>query len=152
MKERKKTTRHLQKIHNRCRVVFSRSFISRPDPVLLSEPSLTEMKFHRNFPWPLSFFGGFPNYIPNRRRTRVYCAGDERAENVRSTSATRTKLATTDLRTELNSRWLLLTATHLRNGAVLAIKLSYSPPSTLHPQVNYAVAFSSGINVFQLNC
>ena len=39
---------------------------------------------------------------------------------------------------------LLLTGTHLRKRAVAT--LSYSPASTLHPQVIYAIAFSAGLN------
>ena len=50
MKDRKKTTGHLQKFHSRCPVVFLRSFISA---LFLSffnlHRSLSEMKFYRNF-------------------------------------------------------------------------------------------------------
>ena len=56
---------------------------------------------------------------------------------------------TSDFQTELVSR-LLLTGTHLRKRAV-AIMLSYSPPSTLHPQVIYAIAFSAGLNRLQVD-
>ena len=48
MKQRQKTTWHLQKIHGRCRVVL-RSFISVLFLSFFQAPSLTEMKFYRNF-------------------------------------------------------------------------------------------------------
>ena len=60
---------------------------------------------------------------------------------------TATYVATSDFQTKLLSR-LLLTGTHLRKRAV-AITLSYSPQSTLHPQVIYAIAFSAGLNGFK---
>ena len=33
----------------------------------------------------------------------------------------------------------------------VAIMLSYSPPSTLHPQVTYTIVFSAGLNVLQVD-
>ena len=49
MKECKKTIRHVQKIHSRCRIVFLCSFISCLVSVSSSGPSLLEMKFCKNF-------------------------------------------------------------------------------------------------------
>ena len=54
-----------------------------------------------------------------------------------------THVAISDFQTELLSR-LLLKGIHLRKR--MLARLSYSPVSTLHPQVIYAVAFSAGLN------
>ena len=56
---------------------------------------------------------------------------------------TATHVGTSDFQAELLSK-LLLTGTHLRKRAVAT--LSYSPASTLHPQVIYAIAFSAELN------
>ena len=70
------------------------------------------------------------------------------------TSPTHTQLATNDFQTKLIylekiATALEMIATALRKGAV-AIMHSYSPPSTLHPQVMYAKAFSAGLNGLQV--
>ena len=43
----------------------------------------------------------------------------------------------------------ILTGTHLRKRVVAT--LSYSPASTLHPQVIYTIAFSAGLNSLQVD-
>ena len=58
--------------------------------------------------------------------------------NFRTTHATH--VANSDFEAELIAK-LLLTGTHLHKQAVAT--LSYSPESTLHPQVIYAIAFSA---------
>ena len=60
---------------------------------------------------------------------------------------TATLIATSDFQAELLSK-LLLKGTHLRKWAVGT--LSYSPASTLHPHVIYALAFSAGLNGLQI--
>ena len=89
------------------------------------------------------------------RGMNMFCASDEPLEmesNVLKTRiqtfATHTQLATSDFQIELISRWLLLTGTHLRKRMV-AITLSYSPLSTLHPQVIYAITFFAGTAVWE---
>ena len=66
------------------------------------------------------------------------------------TSPTKTQLAMSDFQTRAYTcilRLLLLTDTHLQERVVhVPITLSYSPPSMLHPQVIYTIAFSAGIN------
>ena len=54
-----------------------------------------------------------------------------------------THVANSDFEGELISK-LLLTGTHL-----LKRPYSYSPASTLHPQIAYAIAFSAGLNGLQ---
>ena len=121
---------------------------------LFSAPSLTEMKFQRNIFLNFRCFSGVTFRIEDER---VYCVADEhywRGKETRfalysderfiagganvfktqvQTSApsphTPTRLATSDFRTKLISRWLLLARTHLRKRAV-AITLSYSPSSS----------------------
>ena len=100
--------------------------------------------------------GGVLNQLPNTRwmcllwwRRRVLAldtgdkqstctcsAGNECTVNGRSYSShTHTQLATSDFQTDHMLRWLLLAGTHLRiQGGIM---LSYSLPSTLHPQVTY---------------
>ena len=56
---------------------------------------------------------------------------------------TATHVGTSDFQAELLSK-LLLTGTHLRKRVI--VTLSYSPVSTLYPQVIYAIAFSAGLN------
>ena len=67
---------------------------------------------------------------------------------VQTSAHAATHVATTGFQTELLWR-LLLTGTHLRKHAVGT--LLYSPVSTLYPQVIYAVAFSAGLNGFQVD-
>ena len=55
--------------------------------------------------------------------------------------------ACSNFQAELLSK-LLLIGTHLRKRA--ASMLSYLPASSLHPQVIYSVAFSAGLNGFQV--
>ena len=76
-----------------------------------------------------------------------FSAGDERIQNLSSNFSPPTH--TSDFKTELASR-LLLTGTHLRKRA-LGNTLLYSPSSTLHPQLIYAVAFSAGLNGLQVH-
>ena len=61
---------------------------------------------------------------------------------------TATYVATSDFPAELISE-LLFKGTHFCKQAVAT--LSYSPASTLHPQVIYAIAFSAGLNGFQVD-
>ena len=60
----------------------------------------------------------------------------------------RVYVATRGFQTELLSK-SLLTGTHLQKRA-LAVLLSYSPASTLHPQVIYAITFSARLNGLQV--
>ena len=76
----------------------------------------------------------------------LFSPGDERVgsthSNFHPTHATH--VANSDFEAELISK-LLLTGTHLRKQ-----RYSYSPASTLHPQVAYAIiAFSAGLNGLQ---
>ena len=74
MREHQKTTRHLQKIHSRCREVFLCPFIS---PLIIAvlfqaRASLSEMKVYKNFSLlSVFFFRGGLNHLPNRRQTRL---------------------------------------------------------------------------------
>ena len=63
-------------------------------------------------------------------------------------TATHVHVGTSDFQAELLLK-LLLTGTHLRKRAVAT--LSYSPASTLHPQVIYAIAFSTGLNSVEVD-
>ena len=70
-----------------------------------------------------------------------FSAGDERVETVRSNfhPMYATYVANSDSEAELTLK-LLFTGTHLRKQ-----RYSYSPASTLNPQVAYAIAFSAGL-------
>ena len=84
---------------------------------------------------------------------KLFSAEDECIEIVSwkfNPLSTHTLLATSEFQVELILRWLPLTSTHLWIRAV-AITLLYSRPSTLHPQVIYAVAFSAGLSGIQVN-
>ena len=52
-----------------------------------------------------------------------------------------------------NKTYLKVIATHRYTPSKMevAITLSYSPPSTLYPQVIYAIAFSAGLNGLQVD-
>ena len=60
---------------------------------------------------------------------------------------TATHVVTSGFQEDIISK-LLLTGTHLHKRAVAT--LLYSPASTLHPQVIYAIAFSAGLNGLQV--
>ena len=78
MTERKKSTHHLQKIHNRCRVIFLHSFISYLVSVLFSGLPLLEMKFCRNLsPYLLFFFEWNSKPTFKQKINMFYCAEDE---------------------------------------------------------------------------
>ena len=83
-------------------------------------------------------------YYSNQR----FSAGEERIESARSNFHPTQHVATRDFQAELLWK-LLLTGTHLQKRAVAT--LSYSPASTLHPQVTciYIIAFSAGLNGLQ---
>ena len=75
MKERKKTTLHLQEIHSRCRVLvfFHLCLVS----VLFSSPSLLEMNF-----FPETFFPSFCSFggvskPTSKRKRNTFIASDE---------------------------------------------------------------------------
>ena len=130
MKEHKKTTQHLQKMHSRCRVVFC-IVSSLPYFCPFSGPSLTEMKLYcKLFSLVHVHFQGFLDHLPIRDE-RIYCAGDEHYWCGRRTyfavvtnalvvemnalkmcirtSPTHTQLASSDFQTKLIFRRLLLT-------------------------------------------
>ena len=82
----------------------------------------------------------------------MLCASDERFsagnECVEKRTSklhphTATHVATVDFPTEL------LSGTYLRKRAVAT--LSYSPLSMLHPQVIYVIAYSAGLNGFEVD-
>ena len=85
----------------------------------------------------------------------MFCASDERfsavherVENSRLNFSPTLIHITSDFQTEPSRLlFMLLTGNHLQECAG-AIMFSYSPPSTLHPQVTciYAIAFSAGLN------
>ena len=79
-----------------------------------------------------------------------FSAGYERVQNARSyfSPDTATHVTISDFQAELFSI-LLLTGTHFRKWAVAS--LSYSPASKLHPQVIYAIVFSSRLNSLQVD-
>ena len=177
MQERKKSTRHLQKIHSRCRVhtlysllvFFHVCLVS----VLFSGPFQTEMKFYRNFFPSLCSFSAFffktTFQIENEcllywKQTllawemNTFCAsdeclsaGNERVENTRS-NFTHTQTASYEWLS--NRTYLEMIATHRYSPPSkweVATTLSYSPLSTLHPQVTYAIAFYAGLNGLQVD-
>ena len=77
-------------------------------------------------------------------RDERFSAGNERVESAWKLPAhTATHVGTSDFQAKLFSK-LLLIGIHLRKRAVAT--LSYSPTSTLHPQVIYAIAFFAGLN------
>ena len=152
------------------RVVFSRSVIS----VLFSGSSLIEMNFYTSFFLSLCYFRGVSK-PPSKQKmnklilleTNTFSAGGRTCfvlvtnalvlemnalKTCIQTSPEHTQLAiaTSDFQTELISRWLLLTGTHVRKQAVVTMLL-YSPPSMLHPQVIYAIAFSAWLNGQQVD-
>ena len=74
-------------------------------------------------------------------RDERFSGGDERVQSALKLLAhTATRVGTSDFQAEPLLK-LLLTGTHLRKRAVAA--LSYSPASTLYPQVIHAIAFSA---------
>ena len=134
MKQRKKTTWHLQKIHSRSRIVFLRSSTTCFLCVLFSVLSILVMKVCRT-PLFALFSGGFLNQLPHRRWLSLVCrrqthsamktnafhagdkpfsTGDEHVENKLSNfSHTHIQLAISDFQTDLLSRGLLLKGTHI---------------------------------------
>ena len=60
-------------------------------------------------------------------------------------SATHTQLATSDFQTDLMSRWLLLTSTHLRKQAVSRSRTHVRVYATSTGYM-YAIVFSAGLN------
>ena len=121
------------KIRSRCRGVFFVLFHLCLVSVPFSAPSLLKIKFYRNFfPSFCSFFVGFLNQLLIRMTNVLLCGRrmhfgmetntlvlETNALNTRvRTSATHTQLTTRDFQTDLESRWLLLTSTHLRKRAV----------------------------------
>ena len=164
----KEDSRRLQKyLADVYTVVFLRSISSLPCfcPFIRSMLNRKEV-LYKLFPYHLFFSDGFLTNFQIEDEC-VYCVGDEhfwrsgrmRLALVKRTRSKRvfklkpsrphTQLATNYFQTELRSR-LLLTGTKLRKLAV-AITLSYSPPSTLHPQVIYAIAFPAGLNGLQVD-
>ena len=79
--------------------------------------------------------------------TNVFVLETKRVESTHSNflPTHATHVANSDFEAELSSK-LLLAGTHLRKWVVAT--LSYSPESTLHPQViyMYTIAFSAGLH------
>ena len=77
--------------------------------------------------------------------TNVFVLETKYIESVRSNfhPTHATHVAISNFEAELISK-LLLTGTHLCNRVIAT--LSYSPESTLHPQVIYAIAFPAGLH------
>ena len=162
------------KIHRRCRVVFC-ILSSLPCFCCLSGPSLTEIKLKRNFfPQFLFSFGYFLNQLSNRRQMWL-CSANEHLQHrrrmllalvmntlvlevnalktcVQTSAPPAIQPATSNFQTKLISRSLLLTGTPLQKW-VVTITFSYSPQSTLHPQVTciYIIMYSAGLNGLQVD-
>ena len=168
MKECKKTTLQLPKIHSRCRVYCVLS--SHALFLYFSGPSLLEMKSCRNFSLVSVLSGGFLNQLSNRRQTRLLCwrqtllamgtnmfgARAECVQNTRSTSVTHTHIAS--YQRLPNRLYVEMMASHRysspKTGGFI---LSYSLLSTLHSQVTHThththtIAFSAGLNGLQVD-
>ena len=166
LKECKKTTRHLQKIHSRYTVVFLLSFKSALFYALLSGPYRNEMTFYGTLFLLSVLFGGFLNHLPNWRwtcllswrqahfalETNTLLLGMKVLKmHLRSTCTdTHTHTAASNFQTDLTSTWLL---PHGYSPTKMGgIEYSYSRLSVLHPQVIHihAIVFSAGLNGLQV--
>ena len=125
------------KIHRRCWVVFLRSS-SLPCFCTFSRPFLNWNEIlQKLFSLVSVLFWGFQITLQIEDE-RIYCAGDEHIENERS-NFRYTHTATCSYQRLSNTTYLEMITTHRYSPP--KITLSYSPPSTLHPQVTYAKAF-----------
>ena len=109
----KKTTRHLLIMHSRCRVVYLCSFISA-----------LFLYFFRPIPnWNEVLQKLFPNKLARRRArfalvTNALVLETNEWRTSVQTSATHTTIATSGFQTDVISRWLLHSGTHLRKREI----------------------------------